>query len=383
MDAELALSRAITTLVLDEPFYGHILGGITRTIEERLPTAAVSVRGDCAVLSINPRWFLGLRHELERVAVVKHEALHLVFRHLLRRKPDQMPMLYNIAADLVVNQYIGSRARLPEGAITLSMLEDLELPADASVERYYELLLEDLKARPESERWKQLRIHFQGEHPDWHEAPAVEASLDRLIASAWTQTCDTDRRKLPLAVGGLAEAAVRPQPPQIDWRRVLHLFCGSGRRSALQPTMRRPSRRYGGFPGTKVRPQRRLLVAIDTSGSISEADLSDFFAEIFGIWRSGAEVIVAECDCVLQRVWSFDGERPEAVCGRGGTSFEPVFRWLEADVRRFDGLVYLTDGYGPPVRTVPRCPVLWVLARGCTVEPAVAGGRSSAIRLLR
>lgn len=145
--------------------------------------------------------------------------------------------------------------------------------------------------------------------------------------------------------------------------------------------MRRPSRRYGTLPGTKVRPHRRLLVAIDTSGSISDRDLSDFFAEIYGIWRGGAEVLVAECDCELQRVWIFDGELPRAVCGRGGTSFEPVFRWLDADDRRFDGLVYLTDGYGPPVQTAPRCAVLWVLARGCTAAPTVAGRPGQAIGL--
>jgi hypothetical protein len=62
---------------------------------------------------ISPKFGEGYRgtyklNDSERIAVLKHETLHLVFKHLFRnRKYCTNSFLYNIAADLVVNQYIG------------------------------------------------------------------------------------------------------------------------------------------------------------------------------------------------------------------------------------------------------------------------------------
>ncbi|NBV87738.1 MAG: hypothetical protein EBS01_16040, partial [Verrucomicrobia bacterium] len=48
--------------------------------------------------------------------------------------------------------------------------------------------------------------------------------------------------------------------------------------------------------------------------------------------------------------------------GGGGTEFEPVFHWMQQQ-GRFDGFLYLTDGYGPAPSTRPSCRLLWVVAR--------------------
>ena len=76
------VSRGIVTLLLKEPFYGHLLGGVVRRIDERIPTAAVSLSPLGLQLIVNPDFFMSELKKDERVAVIKHEALHLLFRHL-------------------------------------------------------------------------------------------------------------------------------------------------------------------------------------------------------------------------------------------------------------------------------------------------------------
>jgi hypothetical protein len=102
----------------------------------------------------------------ERVAVVKHEALHLLFRHLFRRDPARhRPALYNVAADLVVNQFVGAPWRLPPGAIVLATFPDLGLAEDRSLDWCYERLAALAAGGAAAER-----------------APESAAALERLLA---------------------------------------------------------------------------------------------------------------------------------------------------------------------------------------------------------
>ena len=127
-------------------------------------------------------------------------------------------------------------------------------------------------------------------------------------------------------------------------------------------TTHRESRRFDSFPGIKVKRFQRLAVALDTSGSISNEDLTVFFSEIHGMWRSGAEIEIFECDARLQRRYPYKGRLPTQVAGRGGTAFDPVFAALRANrLVRYDGCIYLTDGVAPAPTIRPPCRLIWVV----------------------
>lgn len=137
-----------------------------------------------------------------------------------------------------------------------------------------------------------------------------------------------------------------------------------GRRS----TRMRPNRRYGiSQPGTKRNYTSRLLVAFDTSGSVSDKQLQYFATELNGM----IDHVIADFvqfDTIIQ------GE-PEPytkkaskikVKGRGGTCFDPVIKL--ADERGYDGLVIFTDGYAPFPKK-PKCRMMWaVCERDAGVE---------------
>lgn len=137
------LSRCILHLLMKEPFFGHLLAGVVRSVTKTTPTAAVGIASGKVNLMVNPEFFLKeLRKRPERIAVVKHETLHLMFKHVLRReKKRHHPLLYNLAADLIVNQFVGSPWKLPESAITLKTFPDLGLEPDKEIEWYYKKLM--------------------------------------------------------------------------------------------------------------------------------------------------------------------------------------------------------------------------------------------------
>ncbi|MCA9489012.1 MAG: hypothetical protein KC621_03800, partial [Myxococcales bacterium] len=129
MDAGAELSRAITRLLLDEPFFGHLLAQIPRQLGTEVPTAGVGLVGGQLRLLVNPDFFVGrIRRIGERVAVVKHEVLHVVLRHVFRVQRRD-PLLWNVACDVVVNGWVRPWP-LPEGAVTRETFPDLVLPAD-------------------------------------------------------------------------------------------------------------------------------------------------------------------------------------------------------------------------------------------------------------
>ena len=147
--AEEELSRAIIKLMLEEPFYAHFLGQVSRIITDEVPTAAVGIRNDTLCLFVNPDFFLNsLKSIEERIAILKHEVLHLVFYHLYRfigEKTANNALINNLAADLVVNQYVDPWP-LPEGVVLLDTFPQLQLEPWETVEYYYEKLIEAKEA---------------------------------------------------------------------------------------------------------------------------------------------------------------------------------------------------------------------------------------------
>lgn len=361
-----AFSRATLDLLFQEPFYAHVLQNIPRGLTDTVATAAVRRIDGLTDLVFNASFLLNELNRNTRIGVLKHEVLHLVFSHIDRSPAcSAHPQLYNIAADIVVNQYIDP-AHLPAGAITLATFKDLKLPRDQTVEYYYRRLQEaadrlDISFIPGG--------HFDS-HNDWGERkPEQEDGMDllarqrieKLLADAYAASTEKSQGKLPGKVSeALASLAARLNP-SLDWRTILRSFAQSSARGSIDFTMKRLSRRFGTRPGIRIRHESRILVAVDTSGSISDEELERFFTEIDGIHRAGGHLHILECDAKVQRDYPYFGKRPEFVMGRGGTSFDPVFEFINHSTHRYDGCIYLTDGHASKPGVRPRCRLLWVL----------------------
>ena len=401
------LGRSIVALLLKEPFFGHLLGGVVRRIDHTVPTAAVALTPRGLQLLVNPEFFMKELKRDERVAVIKHEALHLVYRHLYRkliRHGDQK--LFNIAADLVVNQYVAPWP-LPETAVTLKIFPDMGLEFDQTLEWYYDKLKAlqgrggKQKSPRSSEALKNLmgQDDCHGDHRYWASAGgegfaqqsgalgelpvlsdalrnAMESDLERHLLRARDQTPSQHWGKLPAGIQSAIAQIAQARKPQVDWRRSLRLFALSGYRTSVVATNRRMSKRFNTFPGIRIRREQRVAVVLDTSGSVDQATVELFFGEVHGIWRTGAEVVVLEADAAVQQTYAYKGKTPTAVKGGGGTSFDPALEWVSQPRNgTFDVCIYLTDGCGPAPDVRMRCPLLWVVTADGMVGEHLKAGR--------
>ena len=400
------ISRCIIQLLLKEPFYAHLLSGIVRNYSNEIPTAAVGIYQGKVNLFINEHFFLKeLTTFSSRVAVIKHETLHLLFKHLFRldlKKYDHQ--VFNIAADIVVNQFIGNW-HLPKSAVTLSSFPDLNLVRDESVEWYYKKIA-DLKKKLEKSKKNQnnssdetdysslsaplsaaslkkiMGTESHSNHTKWglfesdNQLVSAETDLDRLIIQAKERTSIKDYGTMPLGLRTLIDVIIDKRNPKINWKRALKIFSSSSRKTRVNYTIKKTSKRYGTRPGTVIKRYQKLAVAIDTSGSIETSDFSLFFSEIHSMWKNGAEIEIIECDAAVQRSYNYDGQIPKYIQGGGGTSFDPVFSYINKErFKKYDGCIYLTDGYAPEPIVKPYCKVFWVITPDGEVGDHLKFGR--------
>ena len=407
-----AISRTVIGLLIDEPFFAHLLGSIPREISDRTQTVGLELTSFGPRLLINEQYYLKtLRSESQRRAVIKHEALHVAFSHFCRGSGTQIKDLLDIAADLVVNQFVRASS-LPDDAVTLATFPELQLKPNDTLENYYAALSkhytpdmsqsmqstpgagtgaeadsgeggEGMRAQQGDRQsgaiaqtlYRVLQQPRHGDHQYWGTADkATTYAVENLLIRARERTPVKDWGTIPGPIGDLISMILEQRKPQVDWKRQLRLFGASSRRTRVVHTIRRVSKRYGTRPGIKIKRFQKLLVAIDTSGSIDTDALELFFSEVRGMWRNGAEVMVVECDCDVQRIYPYRGHTPDVISGGGGTDFDSVFQYARSNRHlQFDGIIYLTDGYAETPTIRPTCRVLWVITPDGTKENIAYG----------
>jgi hypothetical protein len=144
-------------------------------------------------------------------------------------------------------------------------------------------------------------------------------------------------------------------------------------------TIKRPSRRFGVPHAGRVRLRKGMLaVAVDTSGSIAQTELTVFISKLAGIakaYEAPFEVIVCDADIhAIKKIARRKDVETVDLTGGGGTSSKPVFEYLEK--HKVDMLVYLTDLFIDFPEEPPRYKVIWgVINRGKedNFEPAPFG----------
>ena len=372
------LATAVWDLARKLPFLGHVLAAFDRVVDTSIPTAAVGAgHQGHPVLFVNPTFFgTTLKRDEHRIAVLEHELGHVLFGHL-RLNTAEMPdaRRRNLAADLVVNQYVTHA--LPRGAVTLAAFRDF--PTGLTVESYYDLLTKV----PDEELARFGRDTSRG-HDRWNDPHTDERgqrlvdTLDEIVSEALRRAArdgSFDSLSKPLRLS-LLRGRLSPAGAT-DWRLALRLFSARAVRAGVRATHQRESRRYGAstgdwrgpiVPGLRRGRRPSLAVAVDTSGSIDLPTLGRFYEEVGRIVAAGAAVHVVECDLEVRRTYPWTGVPPTHSTGGGGTNFDPVFRWLRDEERRLNlaGVIYLTDGHAPRPQVRPPCPVLWAITANGT-----------------
>ena len=152
-----------------------------------------------------------------------------------------------------------------------------------------------------------------------------------------------------------------------DYRRTLSQFRQNIASARRRLTRMRPSRRYGlKAMGSLYERKANLLIAVDTSGSISDESFEHFTHAIKNFFFLG---IVEKIDLIFFDVnlknttpVSFGSKAvPEKMQGRGGTNFQPAINFFENHRHEYSGMIIFTDGEGEIPKVKNSCEILWIL----------------------
>ena len=169
--------------------------------------------------------------------------------------------------------------------------------------------------------------------------------------------------------GGMVELIQKAAEGKIDYRNALRAFRSSILSQKRHLTRMYPSRRFGFEQmGSRYEFTTRLLVAIDTSGSVGSDGLGRYYRIITTFFKYGIQeidVLMFDFDVQGEPVTLKEAQKNKQtfeVKGRGGTNFQAPINYA-AEHPGYDGLIIMTDGYAP-VPSVPaflKTKLLWVI----------------------
>jgi predicted metal-dependent peptidase len=378
-------------LMLKEPFYGLFLIGLNKELDKNIPTACVTPDNINVKLKVNPD-FWGTLDDKTKLGVLKHELLHICFFHLLNWERFENKKVYNMAADLEINQYINPDMKGETWVgleIYNSPFKELNLKEKQGTGYYYEELMKDILNNPEGDIAQMangdggfiMDLEEMMEGMSEAERKLIAKQIDHQLKEIASANKGKGRGFLPSEMQEYIDSLFEVVEPVIDWKSYLRRFNSMSTMIYTKKTRRKPNKRFGDGPALKIKQKKRTLVAIDTSGSVSNEDLLEFFNEIYHIYKSGTYVDIVECDAAIQRVYEYKGERENIeVKGRGGTDFEPVMKYLMENKNKYANLIYLTDGCCSSPQTQPIKPMLWVHSSGNNINESLPGAKVRIVR---
>jgi len=371
-------------LMFDEPFYGLMLIGMNKELSERIDTACVTRDNINTKLMVNPEFWVTL-DENTKTGVLKHELLHIAFFHLLNMDNFPDRKLHNVAADLEINQYIEDKHKGEKWdglEIHKEPFAKLNLEPKQGTKYYYSMLQEEIQNNPEGDI-AEFMESMDPMHELWEAFDGLSDAEKKLIAKQidhqLKEIADQVNKNHGTIPGELKDYVLglfEMEEPVLDWKAYLRRFNGMSQKILTKKTRRKPSRRYPSNPALKIKPKKRTLVAIDTSGSVNNNELIEFFNEIYHMYKTGTEITVVECDAQIQREYEYKGVLEEIkVAGRGGTDFEPVMVYLKEHQHKFQNLIYFTDGECSAPETKPMKPILWVHSSRSSINEELPGAK--------
>ncbi len=371
MSAENKFLKARANLLIEQPFFGTLALRLKIVETDRVDTAAT----DGKHLFYNAK-FVDKLTSHETMGLVAHEVMHCVLQHMTRRQ-ERNPTVWNVAGDLKINGHLlDSGFILPEGGLV-----DKE-------HKYDEDSTEAVYAKLISEYTTPDGIIVDGDivdgaivdgipTPTWglvedagkndvENVSGAQLESDWQVAVNQAAELAKAQGKLP---GDIERIIGEVLQPLVDWRQVLWPFFTNTVRDEY--TWRKPHRAYIGedeyLPAMYNESCGTIAICVDISGSVSNAELQQFWSEIVAVAKETqpSKIICIGCDDIVQNVFEWEDltallEEPPEFTGGGGTKFSPCFEKLDELDEDIEACVYLTDLGSDDFGDEPYYPVLWV-----------------------
>lgn len=392
------IEKAFKRLLIKNPFYGLFCLSLPKRVTDEVNTLAVMKKGINCELCIN-REFWDKFTDDEQIALLQHELSHICLQHMFLSDYFSDHKAFNISADIEVNSYIEN---LPKGGCKAS---DLGLKDGLGTKQYYEALTNkqqnqaqqpqkpcdggqggndssqnsQSQSQQEEEKQEEKKKQEQTgsndssqeeqekkqEYPDytpqnkepldthktWKQFQNMPEATKQLmqnnintIVKNTAEQIEKQRGTIPGELRELVDKLREKKPEVFNWKAYFRRLLGSIYDVNIKSTRRKVSKRFEGAAGIQHKKKVSILVAVDTSGSVSTKELQEFFSEIDYIYKAGARITLIQCDTRINGVEEYNGKNIPEIKGRGGTNFNPPVDYYIKHKKDYASLIYFTDG---------------------------------------
>jgi len=203
---------------------------------------------------------------------------------------------------------------------------------------------------------------------EWDEVEGASETakklIERQILTVLDEVAEQTIKARGTVPGHIAEklaALKKITPPKFNWKAFMRRFIGNSTKYNIKKTKRKQSKRFELDFGMKVESFSHVLLAIDSSASVSTKEVKEFMNEIYHMNKTGHDFSLVFADTSMGKVIKYKRNMEFDIEGRGGTDFNEVVDYFNASKSKYSTLIYLTDGEAPaPEAKIKN--VLWVLS---------------------
>ena len=370
LTVEQRLQKAVSDIMMNDKYIA--LAGLlaigTRSVRDDIPTANTNGRDENY-----GRVFCDSLNDAELRFLVLHENFHKLARHLhiYAHLNEIDSTVANMACDYWINSRLVEDNKLDKFATMTGQLSmgcyDVQYDGMSVPEIFNTLLKRKQEGGGDGAEAQGFDDH------DWEGAEGISDEEQKELA----KDIDDVIRQGALLAGKTGSGGNRTLEqflePQVNWREVLREFitdtCSGGDFS----TYNKPNRRYLHLdlimPSGISEQVEELVLAIDTSGSIGQRELTTFLSEVKGICDtvkpSKVRVLYWDTQVCRDEVYEMDklDDLPQSTkpSGGGGTEVECVPKYMTEYGIKPQATIILTDGYLGGSWGKWTCPTLWVI----------------------
>lgn len=314
------------------------------------------------------RKFVDSLNDADLRGVILHEAKHKMYRHLLTWKhlQKQDPMRANMACDYVINIELVDEGQRSNGFVSL--------PKGGLFDEKYRGLnsAEVFALLPQQDGNGSGSGGFD-EH-DWESAESLNDEEKEALAKEIDQAIRQGAILAGKVGGNIDRSFTDLMSAKVDWKEALREFVSSVSVGKDDSTWRKPNRRWLQhdiyMPSTVSESMGRVVVAIDTSGSIFGDVLNRFISEVASVMQNmnpeQVDLLYWDSEVAGHEVYGLnDADRMTSSTkpkGGGGTRPSCITQYMHKHKINPVCAVILTDGYvGNDWGGTWNCPTLWTI----------------------
>jgi len=411
------LKDLVAWMVIKHSYWGYLFTRVRRIADPNLHSImGVAPCKDGTILLLYHPILLAYTDDATIIQILEHEGMHLLNKHISRllrilvneldnQKRTDKIKIWNTAADCAVNTLIDIPRviTVDNKPFHLEFPDHYKLPAKKATEYYYFKFLEMYEKNRKKQKGKGKGKGSVGhgktnvdDHSSWGEVMkqsvdpgTLSRKLDGFIEGIVKDSIKSFERKrghLPSHISQLIDQALAP--PKVPYYQLIKRLVKGSRLSKFKRAFSKVNRKrtfvfsfedldipaISPFPGRTRDFSFKIVVLIDTSGSMQPEDIAEGLSGIKNIIENDrhTETIALENDAELQKEYTVKHIRDIdfEIKGRGGTVLQPGLE--RARETNPEVCLVFTDGYCDVVNNFPRKmlpkKLIWVIQENGTAK---------------